>query len=69
VVAVFDVTPDMLVLRCQGFEGNCCRHLQGKNVGHPRKRVRDKRKKARTVPKIEITGAVKIKKIVKCNKK
>jgi hypothetical protein len=30
--------------------------------------VRDKRKKARTVAKIEITGAVKIRKIVKCER-
>jgi hypothetical protein len=58
----------MLVFRCKRFEGNCCRHLQGKNVGRPRKRVRDKRKEARTLAKIEITGAVKIRKIVKCKR-
>jgi hypothetical protein len=58
----------MLVFRCQCFEGNWCRHLQGKNVGRPRKRVRDKRKEARTLAKIEITGAVKVRKIVKCKR-
>jgi hypothetical protein len=58
--SLFDVTPNISVLRCQVFEGNWCLHLQGKNVGRSRKRVRDKRKKARTVAKIEITGAVKI---------
>jgi len=40
----------------------------GKNVSRLRKRVRDKRKKARTDAKIEITGAVKVRKIVKCER-
>jgi hypothetical protein len=30
--------------------------------------VRDKRKKARTVAKIDVTGAVKIREIVKCTR-
>ena len=39
--------------------------FRGKKVSRLRKRVHDKRKEARTVAKIGITGAVKVRKIVK----
>ena len=60
-------------LTCWFLGANVSREIgagifRGKSVGRPRKRVRNKRKKARTVAKIEIRGAVKIGKIAKCER-